>query len=596
MTFANSSSRARRLPDSAPLGEVDGGEIRDVRGWGVPGAPRRQARNASRASGTPRASLDYATARAYWARFGGGASHGRWASSWEDDAQTGRRHYFEPSWTTVQRSPEDWEVALGLQRGTVRLAPRGIDETRLLVVDVDVHAEPPAEIANAKPPRKRAPKVVRRIADVMHSAQALARYRNKRALAWRAEIARPVLDRLREVGVFELVERTPRGWHLVVLLDRAIPVAEAAALASHVAAGAGELPPGVAVEAFPKLRADGHGDMCSLPLLGPHRRVGADHVSVGRKRASDVEDLLRAEGLDPEDLRAALEGTAPAPPVSSASRGDETEVSRAPAAEDGRLLKGAFVTRVLDLLEHTGAGESYEAVRRIVAAALYAGHSDEETLGIVRAWSERPTHAAAHCLTPRGRKQLLAVARNGVRHFARGEAAGRCYRGGLKSTELRAAFRQLLAESNCARHSVRQEPRPCAENSTSNRARAVATSRTSAAAGARPSTAASTRTSCPTSGSSPPSAATSRPGTAGYTVSTPTSSSRACPTRAARSSRTESWSSAWPDGHPANDNGPPRELEFANTPAAVLLHPLVRDAVAELGAEHLRVMHAGGRS
>jgi hypothetical protein len=350
-----------------------------------------------------------------------------------------------PQWRHVADRVEPWRLAVALQNSQTRLAPRAMARVRHLVIDIDVHEEPPraawtdADLDFAMTSRPTA---------------AATRAANRRNRQWRAEKARPVVAQLDALGLADVVEWSPQGWHVVVLLAEPLAATEAARLAQAIVARLRDVPEDVAVESFPKLRTDGRADHCSLPLTGAQRRCGLDLVTAVGTRTEAVDDLLCLDGHLLDELRALLGDlpAAPPPPIDARSRLDN------PAPADGQLFGSAFVVHVLGLLARgIGQGESYDSVRRVYAASRYVGHDHEQAREIVREWLDVPIHRARHTETAAGRRELLRLVAAQGRYFEHGRIAGRCYENGLRSSELRAAFAALLQ----ARHDAAEEFSPC---------------------------------------------------------------------------------------------------------------------------------------
>ncbi len=447
-----------------------------------------------------RKALDYEMARAYWAMLGGGTSHSRWGRISEEDFRGGRlvRWWSDPGWDTRHGRPDTWEVAVALERGATRIAPRGLTHVRHIVVDVDVHGDPPD---GGKSISLRGSREKRGLDEYLRARAREPKERARRAREWRAARARPVVDRLLETGLVDFVETSPHGFHAVVVLREKVPVAQAAEIARRLAAAAGTAD-GVKVESFPRMRSDATADHCAMPLTGPQRWIGRDLVTpLHRRRVDAIRDLLRVEGRDLEDLEHVL-GEVDAATDSPASITAETASLVAVTASplvDGQLFRADYVREVLRLLEGgLRKGESYGGVRRVVASCRYTGHTTDETIAIVGAWIAAPIHDARHCGTPAGRRQLLALARAQLRHFERGLSSGRCYLGGLRSRELRSALGHLLAASRRRRQDGQdEEVRPCMTNSmTASHRPTAGTARRIAAAAALESSAASTASYC----------------------------------------------------------------------------------------------------
>src|SRR5690606_15000501 len=128
----------------------------------------------------------------------------------------------------------------------------------------------------------------------------------------RAKLLRPcvaaLLAVLAPVGESVIVESTPHGAHVVIMLDRATSAEEAAQAAKVLAAVARRhAPRGIGVEAFPRVEA-GKARHCSLPLLGSARRRKADLTTADGSKRAGIEALIAAPGVSLDRLRALIEG------------------------------------------------------------------------------------------------------------------------------------------------------------------------------------------------------------------------------------------------------------------------------------------------
>lgn len=426
----------------------------------------------------------------------------RWYS--ERRFRGGRTTRKPPTWTHDKGPPPEWLLGHALRDSQSRIDARSMREVRHLVADVDVHGEPKANDDEL------------RAAFFAPTTRKAKNAEKRTARAWRLERALPVLERLRAAiepfGSSAFIETSPRGWHVVVLLAEAVDAREAASLGSGLASLAGELPPDVGVEAFPKLRADGKADHCRLPLCGPNKRVGPDFVSGGGTRAEALAELLDAPGVLLAEARAAFGSVALTSTTTTSTTTSQHVLSDATSAADGRLRGPAFVLEVLRLLtDGMNTGESRSAMQRVTAACCYVGLDASDTEAAMRAWIELPIHRARHAQTRSGRTELLAQVRAQLRHFERGTHSPRtrkCTRGELRSVELRAELARLVALGRERRHKLTTEgTAACATKTTttpptSSRARTAATAKGSDAARARSGRKTSPASSYPTSGSS----------------------------------------------------------------------------------------------
>jgi hypothetical protein len=439
--------------------------------------------------------LPRALAKEYAARLGLAWSSQRSEKHWGTRSPVQRGQFWglgEPEWRTLAGGPAVWEVAAGIA-GQRRIAARACTHVRHLTIDLDVHQAPPAEACEAT------------LEQFLEAAEGTgragaARAETKALRAWRAPFARPVVEQLRALigDAALLVEWTPRGWHVSVLLADVVDGREAASLAAAIVARL-RVPEGCSVEAFPKCRADGKVDHCALPLLGTQRRCAPDLVTAAGMREAAVRELVAMQGVGVAELRAIV-GTRP-----EAAAAPSAVPPSEPAEADviGQLFKSDFVAECLELVANgIPLGGSYSAVRRVYAAARYCGHAHPAVRSIVEAWLARPIHSARHCGSQRGRRQLLRLVDAQGRHFDRGLRAGRVREDGLRSRELRREFADLR------RHHHGEEFPPCDTSPLPIAATPPTPTAGATAATAPSSSSPSPRSSCPTSASSSPSAGT----------------------------------------------------------------------------------------
>lgn len=255
-----------------------------------------------------------------------------------------------------------------------------------------------------------------------------------------------------DVGNFDdvtpcLQEQTAAGIHLGLILDQPIPIEEAAAMALRWKQATIEAClreeislDGVGIDAFPTAG----GSSCTLPLSVGHRVVGNDLGAEGpayRSRYEDALHVLRTPRISVKALRDRLDSY-DLPDVEASTKPALRLIQG--GGETGQLFKSEFVVEALRLLDSgLRDDESWHGIRTLVAAGAYVGLSDEENLEHVRWYLRRGGHAATHCQTEGGIRQLLSMARSQIRHFNRGlhqarrDGSPRTWRNGLKSTELR---------------------------------------------------------------------------------------------------------------------------------------------------------------
>jgi hypothetical protein len=319
-------------------------------------------------------------------------------------------------------------VRRGLFDGSARLDLHGLTQTRLVVVDVDVHGVCPT--ARVRGIRETLPQVWRR--NAAHTRK------------WRAECAQRVVDELQAEVRATLVERTARGFHLVWKLAVSIPVAVAASIALELVARV-EKSPEIELEAFPKLTADGTGRLCALPLLGTHREVTRDLVMNAFARLrTPIELFLAAPGVALEDF-----GVSEAPvrddetPLVSDMTAANTCTSEKLPAPTSNVLHGkAFALEVRRLLtEGLAYGAHYDEGRRLAFGLFTVSPNVEVARRRFEAILELPIHGSRHAKNDR--RHLLREFDAYARRFVRGASAGYFYFDGMRSEWIRAFVAEL---------------------------------------------------------------------------------------------------------------------------------------------------------
>lgn len=381
----------------------------------------------------------------------------------------------DPSWTTrTHASVEPWEAEVALFGGVDRIAPMGVERTRLLIVDIDVRL--PMDEQGTEERGGDENVIDAFAAPGSRSAKAAATRRwKKQASIARASLARPVVDEIAARFPPTHVEKSARrGLHLVYKLADFAPVEEVERIGRALVAGL-ELPPGVAVEVFPR-----SGNLCAMPLMGASRRVGTDLEKPDtRKRMDAVAPFLAEPGIEIDDIAAALdldldEGAPEATTESIAF--DAVAVDGPREVVEGQLKGPDFAVRCLDLL--TGGmrnDETWEAVRRLYACARYLGYDEDQTRTALENWIDQPIHDCDHAHSRRKKFSGLLTAQR--KHFERGVMAGRCVAGRMSSKELRQAFDRLLARENPRVQNQAEETEPC--NTTQPNTRNTTTRTTS---------------------------------------------------------------------------------------------------------------------
>jgi hypothetical protein len=364
-----------------------------------------------------------------------------------DDGKRYRRTVIEGPWVTnfvtgklyPVSSDRVWRtVGAKLPRELVEMMFRGeekasldlIERARLVQLDFDGREEPTSEWW------------------IRHGAPDPATYAGRKLKKrWLAEQLGMLVHEAQMVFPDEdvIVETSARGFHLTIVLERFVPVAVAASLAEawrmKTLERSGMPLASKLIEAFPKLYGNGAtGRTGTLPCGRGSRVVGSDLATPRyRTRLEDVERFLGAGLASVEGLRARLmelggwsgvrEGEEPSPP---------------PACE-ATLHGEDFVLEAIRIVrEGLGRGESWNEIRRVVAACLYCGKSDGATTSWVSRWIRNGRHRANHCGTAAGLRALESIVRAEIAHFRRGLTKARpdgyaaTWRGGLRSRRLRA--------------------------------------------------------------------------------------------------------------------------------------------------------------
>lgn len=346
------------------------------------------------------------------------------------------RQYRGTGWAVAdawEDRPEKIEhfVAQGLFNSTTRMDLRGLTETNLVILDLDMHGEAPA--------------FVRSLRDSYAKVMRKKRVHEHR---WRADAARPSIEALQEALPASLLERTARGFHLAWKLSRKVNVRIAALIAEALRALVSFDDERVTCESFPKLDADGTGRLCSLPLLGIHVEVGSDLLPL-RKRRAAAEDFVALEGIDVDELLSLLGIECSDPVVASEARPEPPRGHR--EATEGHLFGSDFAAECRRIL--TGGfdrGEHYDGTRRVAACLFYVAPTAEVARERFAAFLELPIHRSRHCQSERGKQHMLNDFKVQARHFERGVAEGRCHFDGMRSKWIRAFVARLDGEMSLA--------------------------------------------------------------------------------------------------------------------------------------------------
>lgn len=325
--------------------------------------------------------------------------------------------------------------------GKDRVMARGFEKTRILTLDIDVHGKIDRQWQRDNWELKKD----------LHRGWIAAN-------AW--ETVQAAIDTMPSGAV--LVETTPNGFHVSMVLDRAVKAKRAARMVDDwrrtvvLRAGLGKKST-CGVEAFPKVNRKGIGYGCSLPGSAGQRVVDPDGglmKPLYGRRVDDVRHLLRMPVVKVSTVEAILEGLPKEKLALRLVEGWEGEVLSPRGDTEGQVFKEAFVEEWLRLFnEGIRDDESWHAVRVLTAGCRYAGLSPRETMFFMRRFLRLGKHDATHCQSERGIRALMRTVKCQLRHFRRGlsvvDGAGRpmCYRNGMKSDELRSDLYDFMGMS-----------------------------------------------------------------------------------------------------------------------------------------------------
>lgn len=339
-------------------------------------------------------------------------------------------------WTAAERPATTSTIWAGLT-GKFGVSLGEQESVRLIVLDLD-HGHAPAP---TKPCLCTPPEVC--LCGFEDRTRAERRREEREELRRRvAAKARPIVEKLRRAfpGVEFAALSTPRGCHLVFLLEEKLPAEEAHELGERVLAAVGA----DQSEAFPK-----NGRLCRLPGTGSASRMLDDDLERPRhgSRLQDLAALLALRRCRPSDFRAVAIETSNVSQRNHSSRtksprGDSlgaahpshpgvTRTSEDP--RDARLretlaakLKGdAFEAALLEVYRVGMPDDSsFDTMRKLAfLVGTAAGLASAECVRVAEAFVALPVHRATHAQTERGRRQLLQVFRSCLRHQQRGIAS-----------------------------------------------------------------------------------------------------------------------------------------------------------------------------
>jgi hypothetical protein len=240
-----------------------------------------------------------------------------------------------------------------------------------------------------------------------------------------------------------LVESSDRGVHVLIFLDDEYEpeeLGEVTKLLEDLLYERTDLSPECAREVFPKLNGRCRLDYCRAPLTGRHRFL-ADDLETPRftRREYDFEALQKSfrpslrlireviarelTALSSRNQRAThsmnwarvKEAVGSVADDETSHRREavtpvgEAAISKRCRSTSGRLLKGhAFTKLVEEYVEHIPDDCSFDAAHKLAwSFALNKKlYSESESLSGFLSIIEKPGHAATHCQTEQGRREL----------------------------------------------------------------------------------------------------------------------------------------------------------------------------------------------
>jgi hypothetical protein len=258
---------------------------------------------------------------------------------------------------------------------------------------------------------------------------------------------------------------TPRGAHVVILLDRLTRVRRAHALGMRLLAEIDlELPEGDAIEVFPAQT----GSTCRLPCTGQSRLLGEDLEQVAHAgpggRARDVRALLALRRATAADFGVdSLEGEEEIEAVQLELKKHRTaELEREQSRDAAGKLRGAdFVAEVVSMhRDGVKLGRSWDAARRLSwLLVVAAGLTEGQALAGLQRFAELGHHEARHFSSENGQRAWMRSARACVRRCRGLIESGEQRPGKLRSGDLWSVVTELTGEqAPPVSRSVRRTP------------------------------------------------------------------------------------------------------------------------------------------
>lgn len=374
-----------------------------------------------------------------------------------EQVQTAKRRTWIREWTATKYPVSSTTLRRALL-GEWGLALAEQQTTKHILLDVDVHDETPGEFDRYN------------IDHWLETSRSRARIRRRRAGI--ADHVRPIIEAVKAAtpDANWIAVATPRGIHLVSLLDRAITVCEANRIGAAVIAAIG-LPPHV--EAFPRVETSG-ARTCRVPLSAGSRLLAPNLIDLrNRLRVDDVAKLIEAPTTSVEAFLSCVaeakpvEQEVPEAAVTATPDPIEHRANEAPPPRklvrardmdgdlpgDARLrqrlhehLNGkAFVDVLLEAHEHGMPDDSsFPTAQKLAFACVAAGLTRGDAEAVGKAWIGSELHRATHARNEQGRRAWLRTYRAELRHQERGVVAGRVRVGHLTDPRLWGMLESLL--------------------------------------------------------------------------------------------------------------------------------------------------------
>ncbi len=339
------------------------------------------------------------------------------------------------AWWTRPHPMTDREIHAALFRRD-RLTACGVERVTFLTLDVDCHtaaddAEKPVRVP-----------VGTSINDCMRANSPPANAKRRRTAVRDAGWSTVQALLARVPGA--VATMTKRGYHVLVMLSAALPVAEVEAMGNAIIADI-STPEGVTIEVFPKVGANGLGRTAALPLTGPARIVASDGLTrEHRRRVDDVLFLLgHATRHDREDLPT---GTRlPAVPVERPALPPRPPLRLVDDRDPmGQRWGDEFAAQVEDrVLTRVRNDESWQACAKLAAIMVYLAIPAHIANAAFEAWLHLPEHEADHFRCESGRKALRRAWKSFRQRREHAIAAGHVVPGRMKPRSIKRRIYEL---------------------------------------------------------------------------------------------------------------------------------------------------------